>query len=196
MRAVVFASLLAAATAHAQTMPPPALAPNATAPVSSKPTLASIVAGVAAALIPLAVGGGVAASADVDQTAQRRAGLDVIAAGFAVAPVVSHLAAREWRRALLFGAIPMLCSIGAIAILESQPSVLDMGSPPARISYGALLAVSLVFSTVGLIDSFMAGSRGRPFPKLARAQAPPAFTLAAAPFVARGGGGLMLGGQF
>src|SRR5262245_60182226 len=97
------------------------------------PKLASILAGVARAIVPMAVGGGIPASAELDDTARRRAGLDVLAAGFAVAPVVSHLVAREWWRAAIFGVTPVACAVGAIALLESDPSVLDTGTTPRRI---------------------------------------------------------------
>src|SRR5262252_333971 len=118
MRALVVVTLIGA-IAHAQSPPPPLeLPPPAPVRPSTGPKLASILAGVASAILPLAIGGGIAAGAELDDTARRRAGLDVLAAGFAIAPVVSHLVAREWWRALIFGIAPVACAAGAIGILE------------------------------------------------------------------------------
>jgi len=151
--------------------------------------LASLVAGVASALVPLAVGGGIAASASVDDQPTRRAGMHVIAAGFAIAPFVSHFVAREWKRGLVFGALPLACSVAAITIMELEPGTIDLGTPASRISYGALLAASILFSTAGLVDSFMLGVRGRPL-------APAPRAIAIAPLITTSGGGLALGGRF
>lgn len=138
-------------------------------------------AGLATAMVPLAVGGGLAAASD-SQTA-KYAGVFTIATGLALAPLVSHLVGREWKRALIFAALPIACGATVIGLLAGQDNLLDGGGAPPRIAFGAILAVELFASGAGLVDSLMAGER-----KPRRA-----FTIA--PLVGRGQFGLAFGGS-
>src|SRR5262245_50064231 len=109
------------------------LAPaRAAKPDSDPPVALSIAAGVATALVPLAVGGGMIASSGDGQT--RIAGLMVLEAGLALAPIVSHAVAREGRRALLFGALPVASAAAMAVYTALTPDVLvDLGVPSHRI---------------------------------------------------------------
>jgi len=135
--------------------------------------------GLALGMVTLAVGGGLAAGTD-SQTA-KYAGVFVIAGGLAAAPVLSHLVNREWKRALAFGALPAVCAATVIGLLAGEDNLLDGGNAPPRIAFGAVLAVEIFASSVGLIDSMMAGER-RP------------RRLAILPLVGRGQLGLAVGG--
>lgn len=138
-------------------------------------------AGLATAMGSLALGGGLAAGSD-SQTA-KYAGVFVIAGGLALAPLISHLMAREWKRALVFGALPAACAATVIGLLAGEDNLLDGGGAPPRIAFGAMLAVELFASGVGLIDSLMAGERK------------PRRTWAVMPLVGRGQLGLAVGGS-
>jgi hypothetical protein len=138
-------------------------------------------AGLATAMVPLAVGGGLAAGSDSQTT--KYAGIYTIAGGLALAPLVSHLVGREWKRALIFGALPVACGAAVIGLLAGQDNLLDGGGAPPRIAFGALLAVELFASGAGLVDSLMAGERR------------PRRALSLAPLVGRGQLGLVFGGS-
>jgi hypothetical protein len=137
-------------------------------------------AGLATAMVPLAVGGGITAGSD-SQTA-KYAGIYVIAGGLALAPLVSHAMHREWKRGLAFGAVPVACGAAVIGLLAGQENLLDGGGAPPRIAFGALLAIELFASAVGLIDSFMYGERR------------PRRAVSLVPLVGRGQVGLVFGG--
>jgi hypothetical protein len=113
------------------------------------------------ALVPMAVGGGIAALND--DPGVRRAAMHTFTVGLAVAPIVSHLIAKEWTRAAIFGAVPLAAAALAIGLLEgSRPDdLLGEGANAPRVTYGAALAVEIVATGVGLIDSLMAGERAR-----------------------------------
>jgi hypothetical protein len=117
----------------------------------------SVGIGFGLALIPMAIGGSLAATSDDLRT--KHIGIELIAGGLALAPLISHLVAREWKRAGYFTIAPMVLAAVAIGILEGSDSILDDGTAPARISFGAALAVELLASGVGLVDSLMAGER-------------------------------------
>jgi hypothetical protein len=121
----------------------------------------SVGAGVATAMVPLAVGGGLLATTQ-DSTV-KHAGIEVIAAGLALAPVVSHLIAHEWKRAAIFGVVPLVFGALAVGLLEGyrKDDLLDDGTPTPRVAFGAALAVELFASGAGLVDSLMARERAR-----------------------------------
>lgn len=144
----------------------------------------SIGAGVATALVPLAVGGGLLAVSSDHTT--KHASIDLIAAGWALAPLVSHLVAHEWKRAAIFSVAPLVFGALAVGLLEgSTDDLLDNGTPPPRVVFGAALALELMASSVGIIDSMMARER-------ARARKPPPVTIV--PSFGRNQIGLSLGG--
>jgi hypothetical protein len=135
------------------------------------PVAGPVVGGVVTALVPLAVGGAVAAVAGDDPTG-RRAGLHTVAVGLALAPIVSHLAAREWKRAAVFGAITVGLAALSIGLCEGLNAYADFGPFEGRVLFPAALAVELVASGVGLFDSLNAAERWRD-----RHAAPPAASL-------------------
>ncbi|MES1172096.1 MAG: hypothetical protein ABUL77_02575 [Bacteroidota bacterium] len=112
-------------------------------------------AGVATALIPLAVGG--ALLADDDRPDRQRAGTYVILAGFAAAPWVSHAITGRWRRAFGFGLASLATSLGALGAMRVQdpydPNIANHG----RLAFGFLLTSAFFATTVGLVDSFIEG---------------------------------------
>src|SRR5688572_6024449 len=63
----------------------------------------SVGTGCGLALVSMAVGGGI--SAGSDRARARRTGVEILAGGLALSPAVSHLMAREWKRAAFFGGI-------------------------------------------------------------------------------------------
>lgn len=128
---------------------------------AEKLALGSFAAGLAVAMVPLAVGGGLAATADPSDQNTKRTGIYIIATGLALAPIVSHLIAREWKRAAIFGAISVPFSVVAVSLLATQPDIIDAGTPPPRVAFGACLAIEIFASAAGLVDSFMAGDRLR-----------------------------------
>jgi hypothetical protein len=148
-----------------QPLPPLAPLPPLKPPLERKPPVFwSVAAGLATAIVPLALGGGLLATADVDEDARKHAGIHIIVTGIALAPLVSHLVAREWKRAAIFSCIPIAMAALSIGLLESQGSILDEGAPPPRITFGAAVAIEVMGSLVGLIDSMMAGERHKPRP--------------------------------
>jgi len=149
MRALVLAAVLCASvTARAGDEQPPSVA-------------WSLSAGLVTAIVPMAVGGGVTALND--DPGMRRAGIDTMCVGWAIAPFVSHAVAREWKRAAIFSAVPVAAAAVAIGLLEgSRPDdLLGSGTPPPRVAFVAALAFEVLASGVGLIDSLMAGERFR-----------------------------------
>jgi hypothetical protein len=122
---------------------------------------ASVGVGLAFALVPVAIGSGLTAGNNT-QDAQN-AGIYLMCAGLAVAPVISHLIAHEWKRAALFGALPTAALVGMALMLEViRPQVvMDLGYPEVRIPFASLLIVSFFSAGGGLADSLMAGDRAR-----------------------------------
>lgn len=121
----------------------------------------SVAAGLATAIVPLAVGGGVLAFAEPGDRALRHGGIDAMLVGLMLAPAVSHLVAREWKRAVLFSIVPALSAAAAIGIFEYREDVLDRGAPALQIALGAALAIELIASGIGLADSLGAAERAR-----------------------------------
>ena len=171
MRALAFALLLITAIARADE-PPPKVA-------------WSFAAGLATAVVPLAVGGGIVAGASKEDVASLRAGVHVIAVGLALAPWVSHLIAREWKRAAAFGVVPIAMMVVAIGVFEGQDLAIDGGNYGWRILFGGAIALELIATGIGLADSLAAGERWRARNK-----------VTFAPFAGPHGGGLALGGVF
>src|SRR4051794_15864607 len=102
--------LVAGLLSQARAEPPPfAVAPPALpapSPRSEAPPVGwSVGLGFGLALVPMAIGGGLAATSD--DLGTKHLGIELIAGGFALAPILSHLIAREWKRAAYFGIAPM-----------------------------------------------------------------------------------------
>jgi hypothetical protein len=139
------------------------LAPRIARAEEKPPPVAwSFAAGLAMALVPMAIGGGIVASAsNTDDAERRRAGVHVIGAGLALAPWVSHLIAREWKRAAVFGSVAVALFGGVVAVFEGYDIAHDGGNYGSRFVFGAALALELVAAGVGLADSLLAGDRWR-----------------------------------
>src|SRR5207302_10556821 len=114
----------------------------------------------------------------------KRAGVHVIVDGLALAPVVSHLVAHEWKRTLYFAIAPLACAAVAIGLLEGTTDLLDEGAPPPRIAFGAAIALEIVASGIGLVDSMMAKDRAH------------RNRIAVVPTFGRDLAGLSMGGRF
>ena len=145
---------------------------------------AGVGAGVALMIVPAAIGGAVESTSD--DVNVKRGGVYLLAGGWALAPIVSHLAAREWGRAALFGAMPVAAFAAIVTLLEVDPTIFNEGSVATRVSYGFMLCIAALSSTVGVVDSLGAARRVR-----ARHHA-----LTLVPMLLPKGGGLAFGGVF
>lgn len=121
----------------------------------------SIATGLTLALVPLAVGGGLLATGDHHEVELNRGALGAIACGLAVAPIVSHLMVREWKRAAIFGAVPVAAGAVVLGMTEGSSVLRTNGTLDQRIVLGAALAVELLAAGVGIIDSLLARERAR-----------------------------------
>ena len=130
----------------------------------------SIAAGLTVALVPLIIGGALSApehntgQPDVSLDARLNAGLYIMQAGLALAPIVSHLIAHEWKRAAIFGAAPTVALIALAVINSAYPdatAIRVQGNVPTRAAIGSMLLLSFLSSGFGLIDSLLAGERAR-----------------------------------
>jgi hypothetical protein len=185
MRACVVAVLLiASAPALADPSPAPLVAaPAPLAEPYSPPVAWSFIAGLGTSLLSVAVGGALMAS---DSRDDKIAGSYVLMTGLSLAPVVSHLTAREWGRSAVFGALPTLGLLGMTWLLQVHPGVVDEGNKDnTRVVYAVLVAWGVVTSCGGLVDSLWAGER-------AGERAAVSF----APILTRDQFGLALGGKW
>lgn len=126
------------------------------------PVAWSVGSGTGVALLGLAVGGGLLATAQPGDLSLKRAGIYTIAGGLALAPLLSHLVAREWKRAVIFGIAPLALGAVAVGMLEAYGDLLDYGSLAPRLVFGTALALELLASGIGLVDSLYAAERKKP----------------------------------
>ena len=146
------------------------------------PTAWATVGGAATALVPVAVGGALFAGSDDDGV--HRASIYLMMAGLTVAPALSHLLVREYKRAAVFAALPLAALITNTILFQIEPDVTTYGSPEGRTVYGVALAAGVLGAVVGLGDTFGATDRWR-------ARHPIVM-----PTVGSGSVGLALGGSF
>jgi len=123
------------------------------------PVAVAVGAGAGIAIVPLLAGGVLWSTSQDDGL--HRTGMLVAMAGLTLAPVAAHLIVREYKRAAIFGALPLAGLITNIIIMEVDPQVTTFGSPESRVSYGIALTAGIVGATVGLVDTFAAGDRWR-----------------------------------
>jgi hypothetical protein len=116
-------------------------------------------AGTGIALVPLLAGGVLWASSQDDDL--HRTGMLVAMAGLTAAPVVAHLIVHEYKRALIFAALPLAGLIANIIVMELEPQVTTYGNPGTRVTFGVALTAGVVGATVGLADTFAAPDRWR-----------------------------------
>jgi len=176
---VVAVIVLASAPAFAEPSPQPFLTQKK---VETPPVAWSVAAGLATGLLSMAIGGALAAS---DDHGRQQAGTYVMMTGLALAPAVSHLVSKEWGRSAIFGALPTAALLGMVGLLEAHPQVTYEGNKdPHRTGYVVLIAVSIVSSAGGIVDSMWAGERARK------------RQLTFAPMISRDRYGLALGGSW
>lgn len=127
----------------------------------------SVGTGCGLALLSMAVGGGIAAGYGYELERPRKTGMEIMAGGLALAPAVSHLMAAEWKRAAFFGGISLSLAAFTVVTVERTSAVVEGGSYVSRVPFGIAVASQVAFTTVGLIDSLMAGERARSRQRLA-----------------------------
>jgi hypothetical protein len=147
------------------------------------PTVLATLAGAVTALVPLAVSSALFAASDDD--GHRATSVYVMMAGLALAPALSHILVREYKRAAIFAAVPLAALVANVVTLEVDPQATTNGSVETRLTFGFALSFAVVGSVVGLADTLGAGERWR-------ARHP----LLIAPAVGNGRVGLSLGGSF
>lgn len=176
--------------------PPPVAVPPVAAPVRARerrgrPSVTwSVIAGLATAIVPMAIGGSLMPfddayrcfGADINC---KHVGLYVMQAGFLLAPLVSHGVAGEWGRGALFAIPGVIAEAGMAAVLSAAPDVASQGQVESRVPFAILLGLSVAGAGAGIIDTFMAGDRWDRRHRL---------TLA--PSLGPRQGGLTLGGTF
>jgi hypothetical protein len=162
-------------------------APAPAAPSVSVPNVrGALAAGALAMLIPGVVGGTRTALGRSD--GERTAGLLIASGGFALAPIVSHVAVREWGRAAVFGILPVGMSVAACAFISQEPGAVYNGNVASRSAFGILLGLGLIGAVVGLADTASADERALDRAKASRS----AFFVA--PSFGREGASLTFGG--
>lgn len=117
----------------------------------------SVGSGCGLVLASMAVGGGIAGA--VQGNRARRTGIEIVSAGLALGPAVSHAVAGEWKRTALFGGTGLAIATFNTILIERSTAVLDHGPPSSRIPFGIALATQVLVTTVGLVDSMMVSER-------------------------------------
>jgi hypothetical protein len=135
------------------------LAGAASADEREPPVAVAVGAGTGIALVPLLAGAVLWSSSQDDDL--HRTGMLVAMAGLTAAPVVAHLVVREYKRALIFAALPLAGLIANIIVMEVEPQVTTYGNPETRVSFGIALSAGIVGATVGIADTFAAPDRWR-----------------------------------
>jgi hypothetical protein len=145
-------AVVAAATAAA---PAPLVSWPEPPPTPSPRALAGPLAGTLTLLAPLIAGG--LLFAQDDHHDRERAGVYVMAAGMAAAPIVAHGVNGRWRRSLAWGAL----SLSLAAAAAGSMSVVDPfdanRNNRSRIPFNIFLMGAFFTSSAGVADSFIAG---------------------------------------
>lgn len=136
---------------------PAALAPSPPPPDREPPILGALLAGVTTAVIPLVIGGSRAANGDT--LAAKNAGFIIATGGLTLAPVMAHLAVREWKRAAIFGALPAAAAIGMSSLLLTYDKAAFSGTTLSRTTFSGLFSLTLFASGLGIVDAMLAGRR-------------------------------------
>src|SRR5262245_213548 len=141
----MLAAVLPAAPAAPAPLPPPTAAEgDGGAPVG-------LLAGAAAALIPLVVGGALLAQDDSKQSQEM--GAQVMAAGFALAPWVAHGVRGSGRRALLYGGISTTFAAGAIVMMHATDTFDPYIANRLRMPFSILLGCAFGSAIIGVLAS-------------------------------------------
>ncbi len=135
----------------------PPILPEYSAVPSKTTVRLALSVGAAAVLIPGVIGG-IRTALGADD-GQRSAGLLVASGGFVLAPFLSHMITREWRRAAVFAAFPAAMTIAATTLVTQVPDAIYGGNAGTRTSFGILFGLGLVGAVGGLLDTAMARER-------------------------------------
>ena len=161
------------------------------APRSAEPPVAiAVVAGVATALVPMVLGAMHIASQSTDADGPRNVGFAVSGVGPALAPIVAHAVLGEWKRAAVFGAVPVAAEIGLCAYVTAMPDSVFHGTKGSRLGFAVLYSADLFGAALGLVDVMMARERAR----LDRRGPDLLGRIRVVPSVGPGRAGLVLGG--
>jgi hypothetical protein len=123
------------------------------------PVVVALGAGMAVGVAPL-LAGGVLFSA-TDDNALKRTGIYLIMSGLTIAPAVSHLVAREYKRAAIFSAVPLAALLTEVVLFQLDPNVPAQGSGNTRTVFGVGITVGVLATIIGLADSWGAADRWR-----------------------------------
>lgn len=137
--------------------PDPRLTAAPAAPAEAPPAELAMMAGAGAAMIPITLGAVLTSSGTTDAAKDR--GLAVVGAGFAIAPLVSHMVLGEWKRAAIFTAVPVLSEVGMIALFSSRSDAVFHGTELSRTTFGTLMCFDAFFSVLGVVDAALASSQ-------------------------------------
>ncbi len=149
--------------------------------------VASVLSGVAVALVPTLVGSALVASGQ--SNAVRNSGLFLMHGGLVLGPLVSHGIVGEWKRAAVATSLPLAFTVAMAAVVGVHPDLAYDGSKDTRSAYVVLLAGAILTSAGGIIDSMLAGDRYRK-----RKAKAPKRSIAIAPMVGSVVNGIMIGG--
>jgi hypothetical protein len=154
--ALALASLLAAVAvsfARAARSEEPALSP------SDQRALSAFAAGVAAATMPLVIGGARQADLKMDDPLSNKSlthantGWIIAGAGLSLAPIAAHVAVRSYERAALFGIVPAAATAGIGALVAVNPRALYDGVTGSRTPFALLFTTVAATSAIGVIDA-------------------------------------------
>ena len=109
-----------------------------------------------------------------------RAGWMVIHSAFTLAPITAHGAVGEWKRGLLFSAMPAAALAGTTTMFVVEPNAVDYSNLWEQRALWLLFGAGLTTSVIGVLDAMLVNTRG----------------LKAAPAVTARSAGLMVGGVF
>ncbi len=186
--------MLCAAIMHATVPARAGDLPEDGAGTAEPPVGWAVAGGALTALLPLAIGASLYGTHD--DLGPRKTASILMVSGMALAPIVSHLAVKEWSRAGIFGALPVAAAIGMIVLMQIQPSASLFGTRPGYLTYAMTISFATLGAGVGLIDTFGAARRAaerkaaRPTARRSRLPVLPV------PLVLPSGGGLAIGGLF
>lgn len=153
--------LAAVAPRSALAAPPDPLDPP---PRPEPPVVVALVAGVATALFPLALGAMHTAGADPNALTDgpRNVGFAVAGVGFALSPLAAHVALGEWDRAAAFAAVPVASEIAMSTLFAARPETVFHGTVGSRTTFALLFTADVLGAALGLVDVMMASERARP----------------------------------
>jgi hypothetical protein len=156
------------------------------------PVEVAVIAGAATALVPMVLGAmHIAAQPQTAATdGPRNVGFAVSGVGPALAPIVAHAVLGEWKRAAVFGAIPVAAEIGLCAYLQAMPDAVFQGSKGSRLGFALIYSADLFGAALGMVDVMMARERAR----LDRRGPDILGRVRLVPSVGPGRAGLVLGG--